>query len=113
MVVNIARPLLGDLYSLYCSALGSTAAWWTGHLTVVAIIAFFSWTIRNWTDIAEGFNLNGMRIWSWIVFIGMTLGQMILYMEGFNFPLNGAFLTALATSAFIWWSWYTLEPTKA
>ncbi len=113
MAVNIARPILGELYSLYCGALGSTMAWWLGHLTLIAIIALVSWVAMNWQDIAYGLEINGMRIWTWIVFTGLLIGQTMFYMQSFSFPLVGAFITSLMVTAYLWWSWYSLEPTKA
>lgn len=111
--VNIARPMLGELYSLYCGALGSTMAWWLGHLTLIAIVALISWVLMNWSDISYGLEINGMRLWTWMVFILLVAGQTTLYMQAFSFPLNGAFITALSVSVYLWWSWYNFEPTKA
>ena len=111
--VNIARPLLGDLYSLYCGALGSTMAWWLGHLTLIAAIALVSWVAMNWADISYGLEINGLRIWTWLVFASLIIGQTALYMQSFSFPLDGAIITAFSVTVYIWWSWYSLEPTKA
>ena len=36
MAIDLAEPLLGGLYTLYVDALGASAAWWVGHITLVA-----------------------------------------------------------------------------
>jgi hypothetical protein len=113
MGLNIAEYLLDDVYDLYVAALGGTAAWWLGHLTVIGILAGIIWVAANWSDVAEGLNLSKMKIWSWLVFVGMTIGQTMIYMDQFGFPALGAFITALGASGFVWWSWYSLEPRKA
>ena len=39
MAPNLGEPILGGLYDLYADALGATAAWWLGHLTIIGAIA--------------------------------------------------------------------------
>ena len=39
MAIDLAEPLLGGLYTLFVDALGSSAAWWVGHITLVAGVA--------------------------------------------------------------------------
>ncbi len=112
MAINLAEPVLGGLYSLFVDALGATTAWWVGHTTLVAIIGLTYWVVTNWQEIAYGFELNGTRLSAYLVLIGITVGQFILYQSYFSFPATGAFLTAGATSAYIWWQWYQLEPQK-
>jgi|TARA_B100001540_G_C15752534_1_gene617693 hypothetical protein len=112
MAINLAEPLLGGLYTLFADALGSTVAWWVGHITLVAGIALLYWTITNWEELSYGLGLNGTRLVAYLVLIGATVGQMMVYQEYFAFPTSGAFITAGATSAYIWWQWYQLEPQK-
>ena len=112
MAINLAEPLLGGLYTLFVDALGSTAAWWIGHLTLVATIALVYWVITNWQEVSYGLDLNGTRLAAYLVLIGATIAQVVVYQEYFNFPTSGAYITAGATSAYIWWQWYQLEPQK-
>ena len=113
MAINLAEPLLGGLYTLYGDALGSTMAWGIGHITLVAVIALGYWVITNWSEISYGLELSGTRFAAYLVLIGITVGQFMLYQEYFSFPASGAFITAGATSAYIWWQWYQMEPQKA
>mgnify|MGYP001201796308 FL=1 len=112
MAINLAEPLLGGLYTLYSNALGSTAAWWLGHVTLIAGVALVYWVIANWEGVSYGFGLNGTRLIAYLVLIGATIGQVMVYQQFFAFPASGAFITAGATSAYIWWQWYQLEPQK-
>ena len=112
MAINLAELLLGGLYTLFVDALGSTAAWWIGHLTLVATIALVYWVITNWQEVSYGLDLNGTRLAAYLVLIGATIAQVVVYQEYFNFPTSGAYITAGATSAYIWWQWYQLEPQK-
>tara|TARA_B100000214_G_scaffold155974_1_gene111846 strand:+ start:2795 stop:3169 length:375 start_codon:yes stop_codon:yes gene_type:complete len=112
MAINLAEPLLGGLYTLFVDALGSTVAWWLGHITLVATIAFVYWVITNWQEVSYGLGLNGTRLVAFLVLIGATFAQVLVYQAYFNFPTSGAFITAGATSAYIWWQWYQLEPQK-
>ena len=113
MDLNLGESLLGGVYDLYVDALGSTVAWWLGHITIVAILALVYWVITNWNDVSNGLGITGTRVSAYLVLIGLTVGQYVLYRGQFGFPSSGAFLTALATSAYLWWQWYQLEPQKA
>jgi len=113
MAPNLAEPILGGVYDLYIDALGSTAAWWLGHLTIVAIIALAYWVITNWNEVSNGLGITGTRVSAWLVLLGLTVGQFMLYRDYLGFPSSGAFITALGTSAYLWWQWYQLEPQTA
>ena len=113
MAPNLAEPILGGVYDLYIDALGSTAAWWLGHLTIVAIIALAYWVITNWSEVSNGLGITGTRVSAWLVLLGLTVGQFMLYRDYLGFPSSGAFITALGTSAYLWWQWYQLEPQTA
>tara|TARA_B100000029_G_C16965970_1_gene738108 strand:- start:39 stop:410 length:372 start_codon:yes stop_codon:yes gene_type:complete len=112
-MVNLAELILGGVYDLFEGALGTSIAWWVGHLTLIGLIALVVWVMRNWSDVSYGFEINGMRIWSWLVISGLTVGQMILYSQSFGFPFTGSLITSLMVSSYLWWTWYTLEPQKA
>ena len=112
MDLNLGESILGGLYDLYVDALGATMAWWLGHLTLIGLIALAYWVITNWNDVSSGLGITGTRIAAWLVIFGFTVGQFILYRDQLGFPSSGAFLTALATSAYLWWQWYQLEPQK-
>ena len=113
MDLNLGESLLGGVYDIYVDALGSTVAWWLGHITIVAIIGLAYWVITNWNDVSNGLGITGTRVSAWLVILGFTVGQFILYRDQLGFPSSGAFLTSLATSAYLWWQWYQLEPQKA
>ena len=113
MAPNLGEPILGGLYDLYADALGATAAWWLGHLTIIGIIALTYWTIANWKDVTSGLGISGTRFVAWLALIALTIGQYVLYMNHFGFPSSGAFLTAGSVSLYLWWQWYQLEPQKA
>ena len=113
MALNLGEPILGGIYDLYVGALGSTVAWWLGHLTIIATLALAYWVITNWNDITSGLGITGSRVSAWLVIIGITVGQFMLYRDYFGFPASGAFITALVTSAYLWWQWYQLEPHTA
>ena len=113
MGLNLGESLLGGVYDLYVDALGSTVAWWLGHITVVATLALVYWVITNWNDVSSGLGITSTRVSAWLVILGFTVGQFILYRDQFGFPSSGAFLTALGVSAYLWWQWYQLEPQKA
>tara|TARA_B110000014_G_scaffold171268_1_gene121789 strand:+ start:91 stop:465 length:375 start_codon:yes stop_codon:yes gene_type:complete len=113
MAINLAQPVLGGIYDLYVDALGSTVAWWLGHITIISLVAFTYWVISNWENIAFGLGINRSRIPAWIALILFTIVQYTMYLDYFGFPSSGAFLTAGSTSAYIWWQWYQLEPQKA
>ena len=112
MAIDLAEPILGGLYTLYVDALGASAAWWVGHITLVAGLALFYWVIINWKEISYGFEFTGTRLVAYLALIGMTVVQVMVYQEYFHFPLSGAFITAGSTSAYIWWQWYQMEPQK-
>ena len=113
MGLNLGESVLGGLYDLYVDALGSTVAWWLGHITVAAILALAYWVITNWNDVSSGLGITRTRVTAWLVILGFTGGQYVLYQNQFGFPTSGAFLTALTVSAYLWWQWYQLEPQKA
>ena len=113
MDLNLGESLLGGVYDLYVDALGSTVAWWLGHITIIAVLALAYWVITNWNDISGGLGITGTRVSAYLVILAFTAGQFVLYRDQFGFPTSGAFLTALATSAYLWWQWYQLEPQKA
>ena len=113
MDLNLGESLLGGVYDLYVDALGSTVAWWLGHITIIAILALAYWVITNWNDVSNGLGITGTRIAAWLVILGFTAAQFILYRDQLGFPSAGAFITAFATSAYLWWHWYQLEPQKA
>ena len=112
MALNLGEPILGGLYDLYADALGATAAWWLGHLTLIGTIALTYWTIANWKDVTTGLGISGTRLVAWLALIGLTIGQYALYMNQLGFPSMGAFLTAGSVSLYLWWQWYQLEPQK-
>ena len=112
MALNLGEPILGGLYDLYADALGATAAWWLGHLTLIGAIALTYWTIANWKDVTNGLGISGTRLVAWLALIGLTIGQYALYMSQFGFPSMVAFLTAGSVSLYLWWQWYQLEPQK-
>ena len=112
MAINLAEPLLGGLYTLFVDSLGGSAAWWVGHFTLVAGIALAYWAIINWQEITYGLEINGARLTAYLVLIGLTGIQIMVYQNYFSFPLSGALITAGVTSAYIWWQWYQLEPQK-
>ena len=113
MALDLADPVLGGIYSLFVDALGATAAWWLGHLTLAGLIFLVYWVITNWSKIAFGLEINGTRVSAWLVLIGATVGQFYLYQNQLGFPTSGAFITALSTSLYLWWQWYQIEPQKA
>ena len=112
MALDLAEPVLGGIYSLFVDALGATAAWWLGHLTLAGLIFLVYWVITNWSKIAFGLEINGTRVSAWLVLIGATVGQFYLYQTQLGFPTSGAFITALSTSLYLWWQWYQIEPQK-
>ena len=97
MALNLGEPILGGIYDIYVDALGSTVAWWLGHLTIVATLALAYWVITNWNDITSGLGITGSRVSAWLVIIGITVGQFMLYRDYFGFPASVAFITALGT----------------
>ena len=113
MDLNLGESLLGGVYDLYVDALGSTVAWWLGHITIIATLALAYWVITNWNVISGGLGITGTRVSAYLAILAFTAGQFVLYRDQFGFPTSGAFLTALATSAYLWWQWYQLEPQKA
>ena len=113
MALNLGEPILGDGYNLYADALGTTAAWWLGHITIIGLITLTYWTITNWNAVANGFGISGIRFSAWLALIALICTQYILYRDQFGFPPTGAFLTAASTSLYLWWQWYQLEPQKA
>jgi len=113
MAINLAQPVLGGIYDLYVDALGSTVAWWLGHITIISIVVFTYWVISNWQNITYGLGISRARIPAWIALILFTIVQYTVYQDYFGFPSTGAILTAGSTSAYIWWQWYQLEPQKA
>ena len=113
MDLNLGESILGGLYDIYVDALGATAAWWLGHLTIVAAIALAYWVIANWNDVSNGLGITRMRVAAYLAILGFTVGQFVFYRDQFGFPASGAFLTALGFSAYLWWQWYQLEPQKA
>ena len=112
MALDLAEPVLGGIYSLFVDALGATAAWWLGPLTLAGLIFLVYWVITNWSKIAFGLEINGTRVSAWFVLIGATVGQFYLYQNQLGFPTSGAFITALSTSLYLWWQWYQIEPQK-
>ena len=112
MALDLAEPVLGGIYSLFVDALGATAAWWLGHLTLAGLIFLVYWGIINWSKIAFGLEINGTRVSAWLVLIGATVGQFYLYQNQLGFPTSGAFITALSTSLYLWWQWYQIAPQK-
>ena len=112
MALDLAEPVLGGIYSLFVDALGATAAWWLGHLTLAGLIFLVYWVITNWSQIAFGLEINSTRVSAWLVLIGATVGQFYLYQNQLGFPTSGAFITALSTSLYLWWQWYQIEPQK-
>lgn len=112
MAPNLGEPILGGLYDLYVDALGATAAWWLGHMTIIGTIALAYWTITNWKDVTNGLGISQARFAAWLVLIVLTVGQYILFKNQFGFPSTGAFLTAASISLYFWWQWYQLEPQK-
>tara|TARA_B100001750_G_scaffold90468_1_gene71517 strand:+ start:173 stop:547 length:375 start_codon:yes stop_codon:yes gene_type:complete len=113
MDLNLGESILGGLYDLYVDALGATMAWWLGHLTLIGLVALAYWVITNWGDVSNGLGINGRRFSAWLVIIGFTVAQYILYHDQWGFPASGAFVTAFGTSAYLWWQWYQIEPQKA
>ena len=113
MALDLAEPVLGSLYDLYVDALGSTAAWWLGHITIIATISFSYWAISNWNEVTYGLGITGTRVSAWLALIALIGGQIIFYQNYFGFPMVGAVLTAVSTGLYIWWQWYQLEPQKA
>ncbi len=113
MDLNLGESILGGLYDIYVDALGATAAWWLGNLTIVGAIALAYWVIVNWNDVSNGLGITRMRATAYLTIFGFTVGQFVLYRDQFGFPASGAFLTALGFSAYLWWQWYQLEPHKA
>jgi len=113
MALDLAEPVLGSLYDLYVDALGSTAAWWLGHITIIASISFLYWAITNWSEVSYGLGITGSRVSAWLALIALIGAQFILYRDQFGFPAIGAALTSIGTSLYIWWQWYQLEPQKA
>ena len=113
MALNLAEPILGALYDLYVDALGATAGWWLGHITIIATVALSYWTITNWSSVTNGLGISDARFAAWLALISLIGGQYLLYRDQFGFPETGAFLTATTTSLYLWWQWYQLEPQKA
>jgi hypothetical protein len=113
MALDLAEPALGSLYDLYVDALGATAAWWLGHITIIATISFLYWVITNWSEVSYGLGITGTRVSAWLALITLIGAQIILYQDFFGFPTIGAILTSIGTSLYIWWQWYQLEPQKA
>lgn len=112
-MLDLAALVLGDFYTLMVNAFGTTGGWVAGHAFLVGL-GFLGWTTAsNWSDVKHGLDIQGMRIWAWLVFLGMTAGQIILYQSALGFPFVGALLTAIFVSWYVWWSWYTLEPAGA
>ena len=58
MAINLAQPVLGGIYDLYVDALGSTVAWWLGHITIISIVVFTYWVISNWQNITYGLGIS-------------------------------------------------------
>jgi hypothetical protein len=112
-MINIAEFVLDDVYELFEAALGSAAAWWVGHLTLIGLTAALFWALRNWEDLAYGFEISGMKVWSMLVVVGLFVGQHWMYQSMFGFPGSGAFLTSLMVTGYLVWQWYQLEPAKA
>ena len=84
MAIDLAEPLLGGLYTLFVDALGSSAAWWIGHITLIASSCIVYWVITNWKEISYGFELTGTRFVAYLVLIGMTVAQVMVYQNTSN-----------------------------
>ncbi len=111
MALNLAEPILGGVYDLYADALGATAAWWMGHITLAALISIAYWTIANWGAVSHGLEISSTRFSAWLALLSLIGGQYIVFRQ-LGFPSTGAYLTAISTSLYLWWQWYQLEPQK-
>ena len=113
MALNIAEPILGGIYTLYVDALGCTAAWWIGHLTLIGTIMLTYWAIKNWSNISHGLGLSRSRVVALLVLITFTGIEILLFRDQLGFPMAGALFTSGTISFYLWWQWYQIEPQKA
>ncbi len=101
MAPNLADPLLGPLYDLYVAALGDTAAWALGHLTLLAIVALVAWVLKNRHEVITNLDLRPRIIGGALVFVGSFVAFTLVCNRLFGFPLVGAVLTSLPSVLFV------------
>jgi hypothetical protein len=111
--MNPAASLLGPLYSLYEGALGSSAAWLLGQLTLVALLALGWWAVSNRNDIISGLDLRPRTIGSLAVLALFTGLLFIFFADTLGYPFEGAILVAASSTGLLYWCFVTLEGEPA
>ena len=112
MTLNVACELLGPLYELYVAALGDTAAWVLGHLTLLAIVVMVAWLLKNRNEVITGLDLRPRTIGGIIIIIGLFIGTTLIFTRSLGFPLVGSLLTSFSSVAFVFWCYRWLEPAR-
>ena len=113
MTLNVACELLGPLYELYVAALGDTAAWALGHLTLLAIVVMVAWLLKNRNEVITGLDLRPRTIGGIIAIVVLFVGTTLIFTHSLGFPLVGSLFTSFSSVAFVFWCYRWLEPAHA
>ncbi len=112
MAPNLADPLLGPLYDLYVAALGDTAAWALGHLTLLAIVVLVAWVLKNRHDVITNLDLRPRTISGALVLVGSFIVFTLVCIRSLGFPIVGALVTSLSSVLFVYWCYRWLEGAR-
>ena len=113
MAQNLADPLLGPHYVLYVAALGASAAWALGHLTLLAIVALVVWVLKNRQDVITNLDLRPRTVGGALMFVGSFVAFTLVCNRLFGFPLGGSVVTSLSSVLFVLWCYRWLEGARA
>ena len=105
--VKITTALLANMAynyyateSLFYSALFSS---------LFVLIFFMIMAAIHWDTVQLALGINKTRILSWASFIGFTWILVILG-KGIGMPTGSGIVVCAVTTAYLWWTYYSLEP---
>ena len=84
---------------------------WTWMVTTIALVLL--WTALNLQTFSESLGINPMKISSWVVFVILCIAFYFIYQSTFEFPTVPSIILGVITAGSGWWTYYTLEPSKA
>ena len=85
-----------------------TGFWTYIGLTIATVLIMAG---MNHQLVMDALGATPMKIWSWFLFLLMSIGLGIMFDLVLGFPTTPSYGLGLVTTICIYWSYYTLEPT--
>ena len=80
---------------------------------LLSVLFSIAWGLSYQESVRKNLGMNNSKIFTWCVFVAGSILISSTIESVVNFPQIESWILGISTMAFIWWSYYAMEPATA